>query len=61
MSDNIEYTVELKERQWEYLEEMTKKYDIQDASKTLRCLINYAIESGDQEEDIYEEIRCLDC
>lgn len=61
MSDNIEYPIELKEDQHEYLREMAEKYALQDLSKAVRCLINYARENSDLEGSIYEEIRCLYC
>lgn len=61
MSENQEYTVTLKDWQFEYLRKMAKKYDLEDESKALRCLVNYACEETDQEQSIFEEIRCLDC
>ncbi len=61
MSENIEYTVELKEEQYAFLMEMVKKYSIDDESKALRCLVNFAIEEPDHRKSIFEEIRCLHC
>ena len=58
--DKAKYSVELYEDQHAFLEEMTKKHDLEDVSKALRCLINYASEDGDEAE-IFEEIRCLHC
>ncbi len=61
MAPNQKYSVELKESQHQWLEAKAKKYDLPDASKALRCLINYAIDNEDSEPDIFDEIRCLDC
>ena len=61
MSDNIEYQVELKEDQYEYLSRMVKKHGLADESKALRCLIDHAIEESELEEAIFEEIRCRNC
>lgn len=61
MSENRPYTVELKERQYEYLSRMAEKYDLPDVSKALRCLVNFAIEEEKREEEIFAEIRCMDC
>ena len=56
-----ECTVVLKERQLEYLTEMAEKHGLPDASKALRCLINFAMSETGQEEEIFQTIRCMDC
>ena len=61
MSDNQSTTVRLKQRQLDYLTEMAEKYSLPDADKSLRCLIDFAIEKRDLEQSIYGEIRCRDC
>lgn len=61
MSENVEYTLELKEDQYQYLTEMTDKYNLDDESKALRCLINFALEETEYEESIFDEIRCRYC
>ncbi|HSR49251.1 MAG TPA: hypothetical protein VLV83_00400 [Acidobacteriota bacterium] len=61
MSENIEYTLELKEDQYEWLEEMAEEHGLPDESKALRCLIDFAREESDLESDIFDEIRCLHC
>ncbi|HEX4952565.1 MAG TPA: hypothetical protein VF017_04115 [Thermoanaerobaculia bacterium] len=61
MSENRKHTVELKPEQFDFLTRMTKKYDLQDESKALRCLINFAIEASGQEKEIFDEIRCTHC
>lgn len=55
-----EYTLSLKKRQFEYLVAMANKHGLPDESKALRCLINYALEEHDQENAIFEQVRCLD-
>lgn len=61
MSDNQSTTVQLKQRQIDYLAEITEKYDLPDTDKSLRCLIDFAIEKRDLEPSIFGEIRCMDC
>lgn len=58
---SVEFSFELKESQMAFIKEMTAKYDLTDESKALRCLINYAIDESDREQEIFEDIRCLDC
>jgi hypothetical protein len=45
----------------QFLEEMATRYGLADASKAVRCLINYARENPDRQAEIFEEVRCLDC
>jgi hypothetical protein len=61
MDENQEYTVLLKDKQFAWLKQMAGKHDLPDASKALRCLINFAMQEVDREEAIFEEIRCTDC
>lgn len=61
MSEKTEHWMQLKPRQWKYLQEMAKKYQMPDESKVLRCLLDYAIKNPAIEAAIYTEIRCLDC
>jgi len=61
MSVSQEYTVTLKKRQYEYLTTMANKHDLADADKALRCLINFAVEETQQEDSIFNQIRCQDC
>ena len=61
MSDNQSTTVQLKQRQIDYLAEITEKYTLPDTDKSLRCLIDFAIEKRDLEPSIFGEIRCMDC
>ena len=61
MSENVSVTLELKESQLQYLEEVAKKYDLPDRSKALRCLIVFAMQESTQESSIFAEIRCQNC
>ncbi len=61
MAENVTTTLELKEKQLEYLDAMAKKHNLPDRSKALRCLITFAIEQSEQEDSIFTEVRCTDC
>lgn len=61
MSEKQSTTVQLKQRQIDYLAEITEKYNLPDTDKSLRCLIDFAIEKRDLEQTIFGEIRCMDC
>ena len=61
MSGAKEQTVLLKDRQMTYLQEMADKHGLADASKALRCIIDFAITDTAQESRIFTEIRCNDC
>lgn len=61
MSDNQPTTVQLKQRQIDYLAEIAEKYNLPDSDKSLRCLIDFAIEKRDLEPSIFGEVRCMDC
>jgi metal-responsive CopG/Arc/MetJ family transcriptional regulator len=62
MFENIQATVELKQNQLDYLDQMVQKYDLPDRDKALRCLLAFAMSEGKQrEEEIFMQIRCLNC
>ena len=61
MAENVSATLELKESQFEYLDEMMSKYDLPDRSKALRCLITFAMQETQQEASIFTKIRCTNC
>jgi hypothetical protein len=58
---NEVYELELKPHQKHYLEEMAKKYELPDASKALRCLIQFMRQRPELETSVYETVRCSDC
>lgn len=61
MAAKEQYTVDLNPAQYDFLQDMMKKYDIQDESKTLRCLIDFAFQESQHQDDIFSEIRCHHC
>ena len=56
-----EFPIGLKDEQYKWLEEMAEKYNLDDSSKAVRCLINFGIQEKEHEASIFEEIRCLHC
>ena len=61
MAENVATTLELKETQLAYLDDMAKKHGLPDRSKALRCLITFAMTEADHEASIFTEIRCANC
>jgi hypothetical protein len=61
MKDPAPFTIELESEKVRFLEEMSSKYGLGDVGKVVRCLVNYARENPDKLDDIFAEIRCLDC
>ena len=59
--DKAFYSLELEKEMMEFMEQITAKYDLPDVSKAMRCLINYAREVEEVRDDIFAEIRCLNC
>ncbi|MAV37293.1 MAG: hypothetical protein CMJ59_17760 [Planctomycetaceae bacterium] len=58
---STEMTLTLHPEQIEYLAEVGQKYNLPDASKAIRCLVNFAIEQQDQADAIFSEVRCRAC
>ena len=58
---STEISVSLHQEQMEYLVEVGQKYNLPDAGKALRCLLNFAIEKPDQADAIFTEVRCRSC
>jgi hypothetical protein len=61
MKDATAVTIELESAKVQFLEEMARKYSLADSGKALRCLINYARENPDRLDEIFAEVRCVDC
>jgi hypothetical protein len=61
MKDATPHTVELESEKVQFLGDMAKKYGLPDLAKAIRCLINYARENPDRHDEIFAEVRCLDC
>ena len=61
MATKQEHTVELKERQVQFVDRMVEKYGLPDRGKAIRILIDFAMhETGDQKR-IFEDTRCSSC
>lgn len=60
MMNKVEINVTLYEDQQAWLEAMAVKYDLPDASKALRVLVDFAVEDGDL-DTIFETVRCRHC
>jgi hypothetical protein len=54
-------TIELSSPQLEFLEQMAQQHGLGDAGKAVRCLVNYARENPERLDEIFGEVRCLDC
>ena len=61
MKDATAVTIELESAKVQFLEEMARKYSLSDSGKALRCLIKYARENPDRLDEIFAEVRCVDC
>ena len=53
--------IQLKPEQAAYLDEAVKAFNLEDAGKALRILINYARENPEKRDEIFGEVRCADC
>ena len=60
--DKVEVTIKIEVDQLDWLLEMVSTFDLEDDSKAVRVLLDYAIEDGD-EEHIFsiENTRCRRC
>lgn len=45
---------------WTMLQEITRRYELPDPSKALRCLLDYAATDGDWDK-IFKQVRCRRC
>jgi hypothetical protein len=53
-------TFEIADRHTKWLAEMADKHGLPDEHKTLRVILDFAMQDGDEDE-IFVEIRCNDC
>ena len=54
--------IPLKPEQAAYLDEAVKAFNLDDAGKAVRILINYARENPDKRDEIFSQIHCTgDC
>ena len=61
MSAFQSHEIPLKPGMVDFLEDVVKTYQLTDAGKAVRCLINYARENADKRNEIFSEVRCIDC
>ena len=61
MKDAKAYPIDLESEKVQFLEQMVSSYGLADVGKAVRCLIAYARENQDKQEEIFSEIRCTDC
>jgi hypothetical protein len=61
MSDKQTTQVDLKPAMVQFLDEVAKSHKLDDPGKAIRCLVNYARENPGKHEEIFGEVRCLDC
>jgi hypothetical protein len=54
-------SIDLESEKVAFLEQMAAAHGLADIGKALRCLVNYARENPDKHQDIFAEVRCLDC
>lgn len=62
VKDKVAIHVEIERDQQEWLQQMAQQFDLQDISKALRVLLDFAMEEGDTDE-IFDvsNARCLRC
>jgi|TARA_Y100001949_G_C15961354_1_gene319384 hypothetical protein len=62
MSEKIEFDIKIENEQLEWVESKVAEFDLDDASKVLRILLDYAILECNA-EDIFsdENMRCRHC
>ena len=61
MKDFRPCAIELDSAKVEFLEEVRSSYDLPDIGKAVRCLINYARENPEKRDEIFSDVRCLEC
>ena len=61
MKDAKAYSIDLESAKIQFLEQVVSSYGLTDVGKAVRCLINYARENPDKHEEIFGEIRCIEC
>jgi hypothetical protein len=61
VKDAKSYSIDLESAKVQFLQEMVTKHALGDIAKAIRCLVNYARENPEKHEEIFNEVRCLDC
>lgn len=52
---------EIEDEHAEFLKEMVEEYDLDDVSKALRVLLDYAMSDEADPATIFEQVRCERC
>jgi hypothetical protein len=61
MKDAQPHPIELTTDMIEFLKGAARLHGLPDVGKAVRCLVNYAREHPDKGDEIFGELRCLDC
>ena len=61
MSEKIDMSFEIYSDSEKLLEQIVDKYDLQDKSKALRCLLDYLEEKESDWDDMFTTVRCNRC
>ena len=61
-SDKIDQTFEIEQEQFDWLGKVAEDYELEDASKAMRVLLDFAIQDGDSDAIFaVENMRCRFC
>ena len=61
MKDRAPHPIDLETEKVQFLQQISSQYGLEDIGKAIRCLVNYARENPEKLDDIFGEVRCLDC
>jgi hypothetical protein len=61
MKDTTALQIDLELAKVQFLTEVARKYSLPDVGKAIRCLINYARDNPNRSDEIFGEVRCVDC
>jgi hypothetical protein len=61
VKDAKSYPIDLETEKAEFLQQVASKHGLGDIGKAIRCLVNYARENPEKHQEIFDEVRCLDC
>jgi hypothetical protein len=59
--DKQTYSVELEPAKAEFLDQMARTHGLPDMGKAIRCLVDYARENPQAQEEIFGGVHCVDC
>jgi hypothetical protein len=61
MKDATPHSIELSSAMVEFLQSAARQHGLPDVGKAVRCLVNYARENPEKGEEIFGDVRCIDC